>query len=150
MHHIRAVDELGGHATGATGGDRLSCREVVPGEALVGADRDPGVLDRALGEDPPGRGIGMGDSEGCVEPLSRRATGAAERRRDEDVEQPLVEHAGKRRGAKVRSGVGRCGVGANHVEQLCRREGRAVGGGGRRSVSRDVIAGQVRGHGMGL
>ena len=46
--------------------------------------------------------------------------------------------------------VGRCGVGANHVEQLRRREGRGPGGRDRRSVSRDVIGGQVHGHGMGL
>ena len=81
------------HAAGAAGGDGLSRREVVPGEALVGGDGEPGVLDGALGDDPTSGGIGVGDGEGGVEPLAGCAAGAAELRRDEDVEQPLGHHA---------------------------------------------------------
>ena len=59
--------------TGAAGGDRLSCLEVVPGEALVGGDGEPGVLDCCPGRRStrrrhrhgPGRGWRRTTASGC-------------------------------------------------------------------------------------
>ena len=117
---VDAVDEVGRGPAGAAGGDGLWRLEVVPGEALVGGDGEPGVLDRALGDDPPSRGIGVGHGEAGVEPLARGAAGAAELRRDEDVEQPLGHHAVEALGSEAGLLVARGGVGANDVEQLGR------------------------------
>ena len=117
---VDAVDELGRGPTGTAGGDGLWCLEVVAGEALVGGNGEPGVLDRALGDDPPSRGIGVGHGEAGVEPLAQGAAGAAELRWDEDVEQPLGHHPVEALGSEAGLLVARGCVGANGVEQLGR------------------------------
>ena len=88
------------------------------GEAVVGGDGQPGVLDGALSDDPTSGGVGVGDGEGGVEPLAGCASRAAELGWDEDVEQALGEHALETLHAEARSCVGCRGVGLDHVEQL--------------------------------
>ena len=138
---IGAVDELGGHASGAAGRDRLSRGEVVPDEAVVGGDGDPGVLDGALGDDPTSGGVSVRDGEGGVEPLPGCASGSAELRRDEDVEQPLGQHSLEGVHVEAGSCVGGGGAGVDHVEQLRGREGSGAG----RHAGRDAGTGEVGG-----